>query len=147
MCDAADTLLLVLKWLAVPLLAALVGGYFGHRLASDRDLAGREAVLEKEADVRRRHFRKFALSVRFDLERHGDADAWKIYNSRAGELMAEGALVESDFTDPQEFKRLLEKAGYCEPGETGEQAKAAGKSVREFLRDAVYDVAEFARRK
>lgn len=50
-------------------LLTVIGWGVGHRLATKRDLIARKAIEEREAELRRRYFRRFIRKCRYTLER------------------------------------------------------------------------------
>ena len=89
------------------------------------------------------------MRFRYAVERGGNSEAWSIYDDGAPALLAEAALVEGDFTDRAEFDRLVIRAGHWERDKAEAEASSGERklTLREFLRDRIYDLAEFAKTK
>lgn len=132
------------------LLGILIGGIVGHYLTKDRDTQARRAILDREADVRRRHFRKHILKCRYVLERtphDRPDDVWAQYSQMAPDFLAEAALVDGDFASPDEFSQLVHRAGYWRRSDAEFAAQSNGKDLRDILRDSICDVYDFTIRK
>jgi hypothetical protein len=129
------------------LLSALVTGFIVHYLTKDRDAETRKSILDREADVRRRQFRRHILKASYTLERMSHEtpnDAlWKVYCGMAPEILSEAELVVGDF--PSDFKKLVKRAGEWR-WEDAQAAATNGKTLRDILRDSIRDVYEFANR-
>src|SRR5437867_2916945 len=125
---------------------SLLGILIGHYLTKDRDAQTRRAILEREADVRRRHFRKHVLECRYVLERtphNRPDDVWAQYSDMAPDFLAEAALVDGDFAAPDEFNQLVHRAGHWRRSDAESAAQSEGKDLRDILRDSICDVYNF----
>lgn len=146
MCDQPDVVWTVFKLLIPSFVSAVGGGFFGHWLASRREIAARSALLSKEAEIRRRAFRRFALKFRYDLERISHLEnqkVWDEYAKRASDLLAEASLVVGDYSAPDEFLRLAKRAGEWRHEVAVAEAKKRDCTLRDVLRDSIVAVADF----
>ena len=134
------------RLLGPPLAAAVVGGVIGHLLATEREITARTALLLKEAESRRRGFRRVALKFRYDLERIShleDQSVWQEYVRQSSDLIAEASLVVGDYAAPNEFFRLAKKAGGWRHEDAQAEATKKGCTLRDVLRDSIVAAADF----
>jgi hypothetical protein len=121
--------------------AAGIGvAYLAHRWARDRDIVARSAILDREADVRRREFRKFILKTGFTFERTKGSDAdkvWALYESVAPDILAEAALVEGDVRDPKALMAAVRCAGEWKRFNAQAAATQQKCEVRSILRESI----------
>jgi len=139
MCQADSTIL-------IPILAALISGLVVHRLTKNRDIEGRNAILSKEADIRRRHFRKFLYVFRGRMERidhTDDAAVWKEYVRLAPEFKGEAALVGGDYLDSSAFLKLADTVGGWPYEQTAQRAKQEASNMRQVICDSIDRLIEF----
>lgn len=128
------------------LFCTILTGFITHYLTKDRDAQARKAILEREADIRRRHFRRHVLRCRYVRERtpHNQPDeVWRQYAQMAPDLLAEAALGDGDFRTSSEFKDLVRRAGEWRRNDAEAAAKSEGKDLRDVLRDSIFDVYTF----
>jgi hypothetical protein len=128
------------------LLGMLISGFAAHYLTKDRDAATRRAILEREADVRRRHFRKHVLKCRYLLERTSHdqpEEVWARYSEMAPDFLAEAALVDGDFAPREKFTALVNRAGHWRRPDAEAVAQSSGRDLRDILRDSICDVYDF----
>lgn len=133
------------------LFCSLVTGLCVHYLTKDRDTRTRKIVQEREAEVRRRIFRRLLLRSRYTLERtpHDRPDeVWSVYTNLAPELLAEAALVEGDFLPSDEFLIVVRRAGELRRDDAEKEARVSGgKVLRDVLKEAICAVYDFTDRK
>jgi hypothetical protein len=128
------------------LLGILIGAIVAHYLTKDRDVAARKAILDREADIRRRHFRKHVLKYRYLLERtphDRPDDVWTRYSETAPDFLAEAAIVDGDFVPRDQFTAIVHRAGHWRRADAESSARSAGKDLRDVLRDSICDVYDF----
>jgi hypothetical protein len=95
-----------------PIFGSAFVGLLVHYLTKDRDATTRQSILDREADVRRRQFRRHILKCSYTLERtrHDRPDnVWTAYAAMAPDILAEAELVAGDY--PAEFEALIKRAG------------------------------------
>jgi hypothetical protein len=115
--ELQDTLVAITSPL-LGVIGGLAGGLFAHWLTKGRDAQMKKAILDREADVRKRKFRQHILRCRYALERvpHDKPnEVWTAYASMAPEILAEAQMVAGDFQP--EFITLVRRAGEWEYAE------------------------------
>ena len=136
-----------LLWaVGAPILTGLMGALLAHALTKNRDLATRRAIQRINADLRKRHFKKFILRCRYSLERlphNNDDELWHKYASFAPDIMTEAELVSGDFIPLVDFKRLVACAGEWRQDDAVRKASNTGVTLRDVLRDSILDVYTF----
>ena len=90
--------------LLIAIASALIGGFLGHYLTKDRDTRMRKAILAREAEIRRREFRRIISRYRSRIERpatpdHAPEEPWPVFNEALTAIISEAAMCEGDFTD------------------------------------------------
>jgi len=121
-------------------LGALFSGFFTHYLTKDRDAAIRQSILDREADMRRRQFRKFLHCFRGRMERidHGDVvEIWRKYIELAPEFKGEVALVSGDFSDLMTFAKLADAIGGWRYEDVKKEAERQGTNMRQVICDSI----------
>lgn len=124
----------------------LVGGLVAHYFTKDRDAAARKTLLDREADVRRRQFRKFLHTFRGRIERvdHGsDSAVWAEYARIAPEFKGEAFMVCSDFKEPDTFASLADTVGGWPYNIAEKRAKQEKTNIRQVLCDSIDRLIEF----
>jgi hypothetical protein len=134
------------KWV-VTLLLTVLAALVTHYLTKDRDAKTRQSILDREADVRRRQFRKFIYSFRGQMERvdHGDnAAVWKKYIELAPTFKGEAALVSGDFTDQKTFAKFADTIGGWPYETVKAKAQEQGTNMREVICESIDALIRFA---
>lgn len=127
---------------------SLLTGLTVHYLTKDRDARMRKAILEKEADVRRREFRKFIITSRSRLDRidhKNDGAVWTRYAELAPEIRGEAALVERDYSDASRFATLIETAAGWREVDLRQEAERRQTNIREVICDSLDAITAFTR--
>jgi len=87
--------------LLIAIASGLIGVFFGHYLTKDRDTRTREAILDREAEIRRRDFNRIITKWRCKLiysdRSDGTVTPRPTFNQAITEIMAEFALCGADF--------------------------------------------------
>src|SRR6266516_4906726 len=125
----------------IALFCTILTGFVMHYLTKDRDAGVRRVILDREAEVRRREFRRHILKCAYTLERtpHDRPDeVWRAYATMAPEILAEAELVAGDF--PREFTALVRRAGEWRHADAESEAHSKNKALRDVLRDSIRDV-------
>lgn len=124
---------------------SILTGLIVHYLTKDRDATARKSILDREADVRRRHFRRHVLKAAYTLERISHErpdDAWTAYCGMAPDILAEAELVAGDY--PSEFDALVKCAAEWRRA-SAESARQQGQALRDVLRDSIRKVYDFTK--
>ena len=114
----------------------LATGLLTHYFTSNRDAKMKGAILDREAEVRRRQFARMVRKCRYSLERIKDSDpetVWDRYCEMAPDILADAALVEKDFPNSETLVRLIRRAGEWGRQDANAKARHEGRSLREVL--------------
>lgn len=126
--------------LLIAIASGLIGVFLGHYLTKDRDVAARRAIASREADIRRRSFRKFILRCGYALERTNGGQprsVWECYAAMAPDIMAEAALVEGDVHDPEALRAAVRRAGEWGYVDAETEAQRHECQLRDILCDSI----------
>ncbi|MCW1885535.1 hypothetical protein OKA04_12415 [Luteolibacter flavescens] len=125
----------------------ILGAVVAHWLTRDREEKAKSALLEREAELRRRSFRKLARVWRYTLERLPNNNAsvvWEAYEKMAVEILAEGDLSAPDFKRHDDLMAAIKTAGEIRKRDAEAEAQQNCCSLRELLRDKVKAIQEIA---
>ena len=90
--------------------SSLLVGFFTHYLTKDRDIAARQAILNKEQDLRKHHFLGFLSRWKCQMYRQGDAEPYRFYHDTACEIAYEAGVIRADFKNGAAFDSLISTA-------------------------------------
>ena len=124
-----------------------LGWLLGHRLALKRDTIARQAIIDKEADIRRRAFLKFAHFFRGRMERvdyKDDIAVWREYVCLAPQFKGEVALVGGDFVDRVTFAKLADTIGGWPHEDVRSRAQKEKTNMRQIICDSIDRIIEFS---
>jgi hypothetical protein len=86
--------------------------FLGHYLTKDRDARMRAAIQKREAEFRRRQFRRVISKWRYSLTipqnpDNTTIDPWRGFSSAIAEISSEFALCDSDFPNSRRIGEII----------------------------------------
>jgi hypothetical protein len=101
--------------LFIAIASALIGGFLGHYLTKDRDTRMRKAILAREAEIRRREFRRIISRYCSRIERpatpdHAPEEPWQVFNEALTAIISEASMCEGDFVDGKALDDAIRSA-------------------------------------
>jgi len=126
--------------LLIAIASGLIGMFFGHYLTKDRDAITRQAILDRESDLRRREFRRIIARYRSRIERpatpdHVPEDPWPVFNEALTEIIAEATMCEGDFRDTKAITDAIDRATALRKKEAETRMNKTQTSFRDILSD------------
>ena len=124
--------------LLIAVASGLLGIFFGHRLAGDRDIRMRQAILDREAEIRRREFMRLVVRGCCRIQRpttpdHAPEDPWIAYNISITEISAELAISYGDFSDSTKIVDALSEAATLQKEQVETKVRESGGDHRKIL--------------
>jgi hypothetical protein len=124
--------------LLIAVASGLLGIFFGHRLAGDRDIRMRQAILDREAEIRRREFMRLVVRGCCRIQRpatpdHAPEDPWIAYNISITEISAEFAMCDGDFSDSTKIVDALSEAATLQKEQVETKVRESGGDHRKIL--------------
>jgi len=126
--------------LLIAIASALIGGFLGHYLTKDRDTRMRKAILAREAEIRRREFRRIISRYRSRIERpatpdHAPEEPWPVFNEALTAIISEAAMCEGDFTDGKALDDAIRSAAALRKNDAESRMNKTQTPFRSILSD------------
>ena len=123
---------------AFALVGILIGGLVTHTFTKDRDARMRQAILDREAEIRRREFIRLIVRGCYRIQHpttpdHAPEDPWIAYNTSIGEIGSEFPMCEGDFQHAEWVSKALITASNLQKQDVEDKARDSGKSPRQVL--------------
>jgi hypothetical protein len=120
-----------------------------HTLTKRRDLVTRNAILDRESELRRREFLRLVVRGCCSIRRpatpdHSPEDPWITYNIAITEISAEFAMCEGDFQDAAKVLSALQVAVALEKDQVDAKVRKSGGDHRSVLTGFLAAISEAA---
>ena len=117
------------------LLGALFGAIIAHYLTKDRDSNMRRVILEREADIRRREFRRLIIRWIYRIQRPPKGqpeDPYFVFEEAMTEISAEFEVCSIDLPEHLKIAERIKEANATTSGGLESMMRREGKSRREL---------------
>ena len=133
-----------------PVFTGVFGILVGHYLTKDRDTRMRQAILDRESNIRRREFQRVVSRWRYRIERpptpdNNPEDPWMAFNAAMAEIISEFVMCDGDFNDSQPLRAAIESTAKLEKRNVEARMNQGKGSFRQILCDKFDEIIDAAR--